>query len=137
MNECHFDGNLTRDPEIRYIGAGKTPVVNFCVASSRKYKKSNGEPAKEVTFLECEAWDTGATTINEYFKKGDPIIVHCSAKTESWEDKTTGAKRSRIKFRVNKFEFPLAGKQRPLQDESAVPSAVPTTSGEDNDNVPF
>ena len=103
MNECHFLGNLTRDPELKNLQSG-TAVVNFCIATNgRKYKTKDGQNAKETAFLEMEAWDSGAETISKFFKKGDPIIVHCAAKTEQWESE--GQKRSRIKFRVNKFEF--------------------------------
>jgi single-strand DNA-binding protein len=123
---------LTRDPELRTVGAKGTAVVNFGIAVSRQFKKNTGETAKETTFLEFEAWDSGAETINRHFKKGDPIIVHCSAKTEQWEDKTSGQKRSRIKFRVNKFEWPLSKPRQSNQnDDGGVDSGNGDGGGED------
>lgn len=133
MNECHFMGNLTRDPELKNVGTKGTAVVNFCIASSRKFKRSNGETAKEVTYLECEAWDSGAETISRHFKKGDPIIVHCSAKTEQWQDKD-GNNRSRIKFRVNKFDFPI-GKPRRSEDNNEEGVNPNDAEQEDNPDV--
>lgn len=125
MNICHFMGNLTRDPEIRQVGAKGTSVVNFGLAISRQFKKTGGETTKETTFIELEAWDTGAETIHRHFKKGSPIIVHCSAKTETWDDKKSGEKRSRIKFRVDRFEWPLSNPRH--SDNSGVDD-----NGEDN-----
>ena len=114
MNECHFLGNLTRDPELRETSTN-AKVVNFGIAVNRSFKRKNGERTKEASFLECEAWDTGAEVIDEHFKKGDPIIIHASARTESWE--TNEGRRSRIKFRVNKFEFVPNGRKQQVSNE--------------------
>lgn len=113
MNECCFMGNITHDPELKEVGSG-TKVLNFSIAVSRSYKKNTGETVKEVTYIPLEAWDSGAETIHRHFKKGDPIIVFCSAKTEKWTDKD-GKNRSQIRFRVNKFEF-LLSKRKPDVD---------------------
>ncbi len=104
MNQCHFLGNLVRDPELTTLNGGKR-VVNFSIAVSRTYKKGNGEREKEVSFLDCEAWDSGADAIAAHFKKGQPIIVHASIRQEQWKDKETGNNRSRLRFRVNQFNF--------------------------------
>ena len=86
--------------------------------------------------MECEAWATGAETIARHFKKGDPIIIHCSAKTETWEDKNGGGQRSRIKFRVNEFDFPM-GKRREdsVNSEETQPQASAPIDSEDD--IPF
>ena len=96
-------GNLVRDPELREIAGGKK-VLNFSIAVNRRFKRENGS-AKETAFLDCEAWDTGAEMIAKYFKKGSPIIIHASVKQETWDDKESGQKRSKLRFRVNQFEF--------------------------------
>jgi len=104
MNQCHFLGNLTREPELKYLPTG-VAVVNFGLAVNRRVKRTNGDVSEETAFLECEAWDSGAETINTHCKKGDSILIHSSVKTESWTNQS-GEKRSRLKFRVNSFEFP-------------------------------
>lgn len=105
MNHCSFIGNLTRDPELRSLASG-TKVVQFGIAVNRKYKNKNGELVNEPTFLDLEAWDSGAQVIADHFAKGDPIVIEdSSAKTEQWEA-ADGTKRSRLKFRVNRFSFP-------------------------------
>lgn len=139
MNECHFLGRLAQDPEVKYLQNG-TAVTNFSVAVSRKYKTSDGKKAEEVCFVPCEAWAKGAETISEYFSKGDPIIVHCSVKQETWE--TDGQKRSKLVFRVNKFEFvPGNSKQNRDADggEETVAAGASTgaSSGGGDDEIPF
>lgn len=103
MNKCFFTGNLTRDPELRTLDDG-TKVVNFGLAVNRPYKKGT-ERLNETAFLDLEAWAQGAETIAKYFSKGEPITVAASVKMDTWEDKTTGQKRSKLKFRVDEFWF--------------------------------
>ena len=123
MNQCHFLGRLVADPELRNIAGGDKRVVNFRIAVDRRYKR-NKETAKETAFLDCEAWDTGADQIVKHFHKGDAIIVHASVKQEEWEDKNSGGRRSKLKFRVNSFDFPPGNKKNNGNDEG----------GRDSDN---
>lgn len=103
MNITILRGNLTRDPELRVIDNGKkqVKVVNFSVAVSREYTKASGERDKITTFINCEAWDTGAEVISESFKKGDLVMVEGSLRNDNWEK--DGVKHSTLKVRVNNF----------------------------------
>ena len=107
MNIVHISGALTKTPELKKIANGDktTTVVNFVIASSRRFRKKDGNSDEETTFVNCEAWDSGAETIAKWFDKGDYIIIHGSLINERWEDKE-GNKRSREKVRVSNFEFP-------------------------------
>lgn len=103
MNINILRGNLARDPEVRVVNAGgkQTTVVNFTVAVSREYTKSNGDKDKVTTFVPCEAWDSGAEIIAESFKKGDLVLVEGSLRNDSWEK--DGVKHNTLKVRVNNF----------------------------------
>ena len=103
MNIAILRGNLTRDPELRSIDNGKksVSVVNFTVAVSRKYTKASGEKDKITTFVNCEAWDSGADIIAESFKKGDLVMVEGSLRNDNWEK--DGVKHSTLRVRVNNF----------------------------------
>lgn len=103
MNINILRGNLARDPEVRVVNAGgkQTTVVNFTVAVSREYTKSNGEKDKVTTFVPCEAWDSGAEIIADSFKKGDLVLVEGSLRNDSWEK--DGVKHNSLKVRVNNF----------------------------------
>ena len=104
MNKVFLRGNLARNPEIKVldINGKKVTVANFVLATTRFFKKANGERDKDTTFVPCEAWDTGAETIGKYVVKGDPILIEGSLKTENWEK--DGQKMSRIKVRVSNFD---------------------------------
>lgn len=103
MNLVILKGNLARDPELRTVNpSGKeTSVVNFTVAVSREFTKANGESDKITTFVQCEAWDTGAEAIADSLKKGDLVMVEGSLRNDSWEK--DGVKHSTMKVRVNNF----------------------------------
>lgn len=103
MNITILRGNLARDPELRVVSTGgkQTSVVNFTIAVSREYTKANGEKDKVASFINCEAWDTGAEIIGSSFKKGDLVLVEGSLRNDSWEK--DGVKHSSLKVRVNNF----------------------------------
>lgn len=103
MNITLLSGNLTRDPELRKIQSGDrtVAVVNFTIAVSREYTKASGDKDKVTTFINCEAWDSGAEVIAESFKKGDLVMVEGSLRNDSWEK--DGVKHSTLRVRVNNF----------------------------------
>ena len=123
MNIVHLSGAFTKDPELKEISTGEktTKVVNFVLASSRRFKKKDGSSDEETTFVNCEAWDSGAETIAKWFNKGDQIIINGSLKNERWEDKE-GNKRSRDKVRVSNFEFPPRPKRTSQEEGGSVNS---------------
>lgn len=103
MNQVILRGNLTRDPELRTIDNGNRSisVINFTVAVSREYTKANGIKDKIVSYIPCEAWDSGAELIAESFRKGDLVFVEGSMRNDKWEK--DGVKHSTMKVRVNNF----------------------------------
>lgn len=103
MNITLLKGNLARDPELRIVNAGgkQTSVVNFTLAVSREYTKNSGEKDKITSFINCEAWDSGAEVIAESFKKGDLLMIEGSLRNDTWEK--DGVKHSSLKVRVNNF----------------------------------
>lgn len=103
MNMVALRGNLARDPDLRTVGSGgkTTSVVNFTVATSREFTRSDGSKDKITSFIPCEAWDSGAENIAQTFKKGDLVFVEGSIRNDSWEK--DGVKHSSLKVRVNNF----------------------------------
>lgn len=121
MNITLLRGNLARDPELRSVNTGnkQTSVVNFTVAVSREYLKANGERDKVTSFINCEAWDSGAEIIGESFKKGDLVMIEGSLRNDSWEK--DGVKHSTLKVRVNNFSkiTKLSKRNKDTQKEEA------------------
>jgi single-strand DNA-binding protein len=121
MNITLLKGNLARDPELRVVNtSGKqTSVVNFTVAVSREYTKNNGEKDKITSFINCEAWDSGAEVIAESFRKGDLVMIEGSLRNDSWEK--DGVKHNSLKIRVNNFsKITKLSRQTKTQEDTEV-----------------
>lgn len=104
FNKVILIGNLTRDPELRYTPKG-TAVAKIGLAVNRTWKSESGETKEEVTFVDVDAWGRQAETIGQYLKKGRPIMVEGRLKLETWEDKQTNQKRSRLGVVMENFQF--------------------------------
>jgi single-strand DNA-binding protein len=110
-NKVILMGNLTRDPQLKYLPS-QTAVVDFGVACNRRYKTQSGEQKEEVTFVDCSAFGRTAEVINQYFTKGKPIFIEGRLRYEQWEDKQGGGKRSRLSVHIDNFQF-VGGKDGP------------------------
>jgi len=88
-------GNLTRDPELRYIASG-TAVTDFGLAVNEKRKNANGELIEETTFVDVTLWARNAEVASEYLSKGSPALIEGRLKYDAWETQD-GQKRSKLK----------------------------------------
>jgi len=96
FNKVILLGNLTRDPEVRYTPKG-TAVAELGMAVNRVYTAENGEKREETTFVDVTLWGRTAEIAGEYLKKGRPVFIEGRLQLDSWEDKTSGQKRSKLK----------------------------------------
>jgi len=90
-------GNLTADPELRYIKDSGKALVTFTIAVNERY-------SDHTNFFDCQAWDKTADNIANHFKKGKAIGVTGRLKQERWENKE-GQNRSKIIIVVEQFDF--------------------------------
>lgn len=104
LNKVMLMGNLTRDIEIRTLPNG-TSVGQFGLAINRNWQDAQGEKKEEVTFVDCEAWSKTAEIMAKYLSKGRPVFVEGRLKLDSWDDKESGQKRSKLKVVVESFQF--------------------------------
>ncbi|MGV3532339.1 MAG: single-stranded DNA-binding protein [Chthoniobacteraceae bacterium] len=96
LNRVLLMGNLTRDPEIKYTPKG-TAVAELGLAINRVYSTDQGERREETTFVDVELWGRQAEIAGEYLKKGRPVFIEGRLKLDTWDDKTTGQKRSKMR----------------------------------------
>ncbi len=149
FNKVILAGNLTRDPEMRYTPKG-TAVVRITLAINRNYTTESGEKKEEVSFVEVEAWGKQAETISKYMKKGRPFLVEGRLKQDTWEDKNTHQKQSKLKVVLESFSFIDSrgpdsdnGETPARQRPAATPTAAPEPAAEaepqqpEEDDVPF
>jgi len=109
LNKVMLIGNLTRDPEIKYTPKG-TAIASFALAVNRNYTTEGGEKREEVTFIDLEAYGRTAEVIGEYCKKGRPIFVEGRLKLDTWDDKQTGQKKSKMRVVVDGMQL-LGGRE--------------------------
>ena len=102
-NKVLLIGNLTKDPELRYIPQG-TAVVNLRLAVNRKFRDRNQESKEETCFVTVVVWDKQAESCNQYLHKGSQIFVEGRLQSRSWED-AAGNKRSTIEVRAERVQF--------------------------------
>jgi single-strand DNA-binding protein len=157
FNKVIIAGNLTRDPELRYTPKG-TAVARITLAVNRNYTTETGEKKEEVSFIDVDVWGRQAEVIGQYMKKGRPLLVEGRLKLDTWEDKNTKQKQSKLKVVLEGFSFidskggdnagapgaPEAPRSRPApQAHSTPPSAPPPPADSSeaeppqDDDVPF
>ena len=151
FNKVILAGNLTRDPELRYTPKGLA-IAKIGLAINRKWRNEAGETKDETTFVDVDAFGKTAETIGQYLKKGRPILVEGRLRYETWDDKTTGVKRSKLGVVMDSFQFIDSGNrgdseggtpaapraQRPAP--SAAAAAAEPVEGDgppESDDVPF
>lgn len=143
VNNVAIAGNITRDIEMKFTPGGMG-IASFGVAINRKFKdKSTGEMREDVTFVDCDAFGKTAEAMHKYLAKGSPVYLEGRLKLDSWEDKQTGQKRSKLKVVVENFQFVGSksdGASKPVPAKK--PATVPADDDENNldvqeENIPF
>ena len=104
LNKVFLMGNLTRDPELRRLSNG-TAVTDLGLALNRSFMGKDGEKREEVVFIDVTVWDRQAETCCQYLKKGRAVHVEGFLKMDSWDDKATGEKRSKVKVQADRVQF--------------------------------
>jgi single-strand DNA-binding protein len=128
FNKVILIGNLTRDPQLRYLPS-QMAVVDFGLATNRKWKTQTGEEREDVLFIDCSAFGRQAEVINEYCRKGRPLFIEGRLKLDQWEDKQGGGKRSKIAVVVESFQ--LLGSR-----DGAPGGGAPAGGGDDINQAP-
>jgi single-strand DNA-binding protein len=150
FNKVILLGNLTRDPEVRYTPKGSA-VCDLGLAVNRQYTLDSGEKREEVTFVDVVLWARLAEIAGEYLKKGRPVFIEGRLQLDTWDDKQSGQKRT--KLRVVGESMQLLGSrpaataaadagesERPARsaEKSAAPPPKSSAPAEpDGDEIPF
>lgn len=103
FNKVLLMGNLTRDPQLSYT-PNQTAVVDFGLATNRRWTGQNGSQREETCFVDCRAFGRQAENINKYLSKGRPVFVEGRLTFDSWTAQD-GTKRSRLRVTVENFRF--------------------------------
>jgi single-strand DNA-binding protein len=156
LNKVMLIGNLTRDPELRHTPKG-TSVTELGLAINRVWYDDNKQKQEDTTFVDVTFWGRQAEAIQQYLTKGRPIFVEGRLQLDSWDDKETGKKRSKLRVIGESFQFidskPGTGgggggdyQDRPQQSSPAPQqrsgppqgaSAAPADDFQEDDDIPF
>ena len=155
-NKVILVGNLTRDPQLSYLPS-QTPVVELGLAVNRRWRGQDNQQREETCFVDCRAYGKQAETLNQYVRKGNPILIEGRLQFDQWEGQD-GSKRSKHRVIVERFQFlgapgggrgaiPDAADARSAQapptaatneEPSRESAAVPEPYGDGaEDNIPF
>ncbi len=154
LNKVMLIGNLTRDPEVKYTPKG-TAVAEIAIAINRNYTGADGQKKEEVTFIDVTLWERLAEIAGEYLKKGRPVFIEGRLQLDTWDDKATGQKRSRLRVRAEQMQL-LGSREggggggaprdedegggRPAQRPAPRPAQgkpKPAEADEEADDIPF
>ena len=149
FNKVILLGNLTRDPEVRYTPKGSA-VCDLGIAVNRVYTTDSGEKREEVTYVDVVLWARLAEIAGEYLKKGRPVFIEGRLQMDSWDDKQTGQKRSKLKVVCEHLQLLGGGRGAEnggaeaggKQQRRSAPAARPTPQRDPDldaepDDVPF
>ncbi len=102
-NKVILVGNLTRDPELTYLPSN-TPVAEFGLAVNRRYRTKDGQNREETCFIDCRCYGRQAEVVNQYMRKGRPLLVEGRLTFDTWEAQD-GSRRSKHRVFVENFQF--------------------------------
>jgi single-strand DNA-binding protein len=126
-NKVILVGNLTRDPELRYTPKG-VAIAKLGLAVNRVWRTETGETREEATFVDVDAFSKQAETIAQYLKKGSPILIEGRLRLDTWDDKQTGQKRSKLGVVVESFQFLGGGNRTEAGGDAAARTRTPAAA---------
>ena len=144
FNKVILLGNLTRDPEVRYTPKGSA-VCDLGIAVNRSYTLDSGEKREEVTYVDVVLWARLAEIAGEYLKKGRPIFIEGRLQLDTWDDKQSGQKRSKLRVIGETMQLlggrpPGAGGGEGGESRSSKTTPPPKAAEKaepDDDEIPF
>jgi len=104
MQKVLLIGYLGRDPEVKYSQQG-TAIAQFSVATTERWKDKDGELREHTEWFGVKAFNCLAEVAGEHLHKGSRIYLEGRKRTESWDDKQTGAKHYRDLVYIDRIEF--------------------------------
>lgn len=152
LNRVFLIGNLTRDPEVRYLKSGQA-VCELRLAISRRFKTTTGEERDETCYVNVVVWGRQGEACGQYLSKGSPLLVDGRLQYEEWEK--DGQKSNRLRVVADRTQFIGAPRNAEYSDSAEAGgkgeaperaqagddlggvAAAPVEGGGDEDNLPF
>jgi single-strand DNA-binding protein len=136
INRVCITGNLTRDPELRST-AGGMAILKMGVAVNDRRKNQAGEWEDAPNFIDVVMFGTRAESVSRFLSKGSKVAIEGKLRWSSWEDKTSGDKRSKVEVVVDDIEFMSSKGEGGGRDYTAPSAPAPSASPVLEDDIPF
>ena len=133
LNKVFLIGNLTRDPELRYVPSGSA-VATFTVAVNRVYKTQTGEKKEQTSFIRVVVWGRRAEVCGEYLSKGSPVFVEGRLQSRDWEGQD-GQKRNTVEVVADNIQFLRGADKKGAAPAAQVPPQEDVETINLNDEV--
>ncbi|MEE8317300.1 MAG: single-stranded DNA-binding protein [Candidatus Omnitrophota bacterium] len=130
LNKVFLMGNLTRDPELRYVPSG-APVATFGLAVNRRFVTQQGEKKDEVCFVRVVVFGKQAESCSQHLSKGRLVFIEGRLQYRSWEQ--DGQKRSMLDIVADRVQF--LGGPRPSVDTEGLSETAKEGSAEHSDGA--
>jgi single-strand DNA-binding protein len=134
LNSVIIAGNLTKDPIFRQTTNG-TPVVNFSVASNRRFRDKNDEWKEDVCYVGIVAWKRLAESCRDKLKKGNAVLVDGELQSRTFKTED-GSNRTIVEIKARRIQFlnkKMSSSEPELHEETKVSEDVSDSStGDDN-----
>ena len=141
VNKVILDGNVGKDPEVRYSPSG-TPVAKFSLATNERFKDRGGEWQDRVEWHTIVAWQRLAEIVGEFVVTGSTVYIEGKLQTSSWEDRQSGQTKYRTEIVAR--DLVLLGSRGNVTGDSqenhpgpAVRQETPTETAEDLEDIQF
>ena len=115
LNKVLLMGNLTREPELRYTPGTNSAVCEFGIAINRRFIQ-NGQEKDETCFLDIVVWGKQAESCSRFLQKGASVFIEGRLVYDTWTEKDTQKKRSRIRVTAERVQF-LSQQQSGRRDD--------------------
>jgi single-strand DNA-binding protein len=117
LNKVIIVGNLVKDPELRYTSGG-VPVVNFKIASNKKYKDNLGMYKEDVCYVGVVAWQDLAQSCSDFLRKGSAVLVEGELRSRMKENED-GRKHTYVEIKAFQVQFlNKRGESAPLEEDN-------------------
>jgi single-strand DNA-binding protein len=143
INRVNITGNLTRDPELRSTGSGMSVLQMGVAVNDRRKNAQTGEWEDSPNFIDVVMFGTRAESVSRFLSKGSKVAIEGKLRWSSWEDKTTGAKRSKVEVVADDIEFMSTRGEGGgsggggAREYSAPAASAPSASPVIEDDIPF
>ncbi len=141
INNITVSGRLTKDSELRYTNSNDS-ILSFRIASSKRYKGSDGEWKENTLFVNVIHWGKDYNEkLKERLKTGSPVIIEGSLQLNTWEDKSTGEKRSNYQIKAFRIHVLIRNSDNEFtKSDSSIDNTIDEIDKEfeqiaDNENI--